>query len=136
MRLELVDRGLALLDVVDATGICARKLAGFFEARLLQPELGGERIDLRLERRRIDPEQHVARPDWGVGAHRHVGDLARHAGTMATELRSTTAEPCGAPQPIGMNRPNSSSTSTIAGDIFQKPFHGTNLNFTRTKRTR
>ena len=40
-------------------------------------------------------------------------------GTIATELRSTTAEPCGAPQPIGMNRPNNSRTSTIAGETFQ-----------------
>ena len=56
------------------------------------------------------------------------------SGTICTELRTTSAAPCGAPQPIGMNRPTSSSSSTMTGETFQNRLKGTIFVFTRMKR--
>ncbi len=41
------------------------------------------------------------------------------SGTIETELRITSTDPCGAPHPIGMNNPRLSSKRTMNGDIFQ-----------------
>ena len=56
------------------------------------------------------------------------------SGTIATELRATTADPCGAPQPIGMNNPISRSRNTMAGEIFQNRLKWTIFNLTSRKR--
>lgn len=58
-------------------------------------------------------------------------------GTIATDGRTTSALPCGAPHPIGMNRPTSSSTMTMAGETFQNSVKRMMPNFTSTNsRTR
>ena len=56
------------------------------------------------------------------------------SGTTGTELRITRAGPLGAPHPMGMNRPNISSTSTMAGEHFQNKLKGTMRSFTSPKR--
>jgi len=113
----------------------ALELGHLRQPQLLEPELGGQRVDLRLEGRRIDAEQHLARLDRRVGQHRHSITSPATSGTIATDGRMTTAGPLGAPQPIGMNRPNSSSINTMAGETFQNRLKGTILSFTSPNRT-
>jgi hypothetical protein len=54
--------------------------------------------------------------------------------TTATELRTTSAGPCGAPHPIGMKRPNIGSKGTMRGEHLQNRLKGTIFIFTRMKR--
>jgi hypothetical protein len=49
-------------------------------------------------------------------------------------LRTTSAGPCGAPHPIGINRPNIRRRRTRSGETFQKRLKGTIFIFTRMKR--
>jgi hypothetical protein len=56
------------------------------------------------------------------------------SGTICTELRTTTAEPRGAPHPMGMNKPTRRSSKTMTSDTFQNRLNGTIVDFIRTKR--
>lgn len=76
LRSKLLHLGLALLDIERPARTARLELAHLGQPCLLELELRRQRVDLRLERHRIDPEQHVAGLELPVGLDRHIDDLA------------------------------------------------------------
>ena len=79
LRLELVDFGLPLLDIETAAGVALEQLRHLGQTCRRKFQLRLDRVDLRLVRHGIDPEQHIACLERLVRLDRNVDHLAGHA---------------------------------------------------------
>jgi hypothetical protein len=77
LRPQLIDFGLTLLDVKSTTGIGAQELRHLGEPQFLKFQLRIESVDLSLERRWIDFEQHIVGFDRLIRLDGDVDDLSR-----------------------------------------------------------
>jgi len=130
---QLIDRSLPLLDMEGAARALRLQLRHLAQPRLLELELRPDGIDLRTERRRIDPEQDVARLQRLVGLDGNVDHLAGDIGDDRDRVADHEDAALRRAQFIGMNRPMSSSSRTRTGETFQNRLKGTILRFTRMK---
>jgi len=85
LRLQLIDSGLVLFDVKTSPGIILLQLGHLRESQLLELELSVERVDLRLERHRIDFEEDVIGLERLVRFDRTSITSPATLGTIATD---------------------------------------------------